>query len=82
MENGDDQVHLSYGLVLHGSYRDLQELRRLIFDFLGVEVEGKYIHQRKLRTSIRLVYQTVSSSPLFIVKERKFRILKGGESGE
>jgi len=80
MENGDDQVYVSYGLVLHGSYADLKKLRQLIFDFLGVEVESKYIHQRKLRTSIRLVYQTVSSSPLFVVKEREWRILKEGRS--
>jgi len=80
MENGDDQVYVSYGLVLHGSYADLKKLRQRIFDFLGVEVESKYIHQRKLRTSIRLVYQTVSSSPLFVVKEREWRILKEGRS--
>ena len=80
MENGDDQVYVSYGLVLHGSYADLKKLRQLIFDFLGVEVESKYIHQRKLRTSIRLVYQTVSSSSLFVVKEREWRILKEGRS--
>jgi len=78
MENGDDQVYLSYGLVLHGSYKDLRELRQLILDFLGAEVEGEHIHQRKLRTSIRLVYQTVSSSPLFLVKQREWRTLKGG----
>jgi len=80
MENGDSQMYVSYGLVLHGSYADLKKLRQLIFDFLGVEVESKHIHQRKLRTSIRLVYQTVSSSPLFMVKEREWRILKEGRS--
>jgi len=80
MENGDDQVYVSYGLVLHGSYADLKKLRQLIFDFLGVEVESKYIHQRKLRTSLVLKYQTVSSSPLFVVKEREWRILKEGRS--
>jgi len=71
MENGDSQVYISYGLILHGSYADLRKLRQLIFDFLGVEVESKYIHQRKLRTSLVLKYQTVSSSPLWIEKKNK-----------
>ena len=80
MENGDSQVYISYGLILHGSYADLRKLRQLIFDFLGVEVEDGHIHQRKLRTSLVLKYQTVSSSPLFVVKEREWRILKEGRS--
>jgi len=71
MESGDDQIYVSYGLVLHGSYGDLKKLRQLIFDFLGVEVESKHIHQRKLRTSLELKYQTVSSSPLWIEKKNK-----------
>jgi len=80
MENGDSQIYISYGLILHGSYADLRKLRQLIFDFLGVEVEDGHIHQRKLRTSLVLKYQTVSSSPLFVVKEREWRILKEGRS--
>ena len=80
MESGDDQIYVSYGLVLHGSYADLKKLRQLILDFLGAEVEGEHIHQRKLRTSIQLIYHTVSSSPLFIVKEREWRMLRGGET--
>jgi len=71
MENGDSQIYVSYGLVLHGSYADLRKLRQLILDFLGVEVEDEHIHQRKLRTSLVLKYQTVSSSPLWIEKKNK-----------
>jgi len=76
MESGDDQIYVSYGLVLHGSYADLKQLRQLILEFLGAELEGRHIHQRKLRTSVRLVYHTVSSSPLFVVKENEWRRLR------
>jgi len=81
MESRDEEVYLSLGLILHGQLKDLKKIRRLIIDFLGAEAEDDHIHQKSSKTSICLKYQTLSSIPLFIVKQRDWIIIQSLKEG-
>jgi hypothetical protein len=58
VEDGDLDIHVSMALVLTGRYRDLMEIRALVREKVGKSVGARFIHG------------TISSVPLYIVKER------------
>ena len=62
VEDGDLDVILSMGLVVSGKYRDLMEIRRLIREKIGKSVGARFIHG------------TISSVPLYVVKDRPKRL--------
>lgn len=83
-EGGDSSIFVSYGIILSGSYSDVKRLRDLIVDFLGARMgEDGHIHQdrARMKSSLRLIYQTVSSTPLYIVREKEWRRLRDGGNG-
>ena len=67
VEDGDLDIRVSMALVISGRYRDLMEIRRLVRERLGKSEGSRFIHG------------TVSSVPLYIVKEREWRALRGLE---
>jgi len=62
LENGDLKLVLSYAFILSGSYQDFLKLREYI----------------KTQTGLKLIYQIASSSRLYVVKEKDWRLLKDG----
>ena len=64
VEDGDLDIRLSMAVVLTGKYRDLLEIRRLIREKVGKSEGARFIHG------------TVSSVPLYIVKQDDWRRLK------
>lgn len=70
VEDGDLDVMLSMAFVINGKYRDLLELRRLVREKIGKSGGARFIHG------------TISSVPLYVVKEPDFRRLKELETLE
>ena len=68
VEEGDLDIRVSMALVLTGRYRDLMEIRALVREKIGKSVGARFIHG------------TVSSVPLYIVKQDDWRRLKDLES--
>ncbi|MCJ7455820.1 hypothetical protein MUP07_03635 [Candidatus Bathyarchaeota archaeon] len=68
VEDGDLDMRASIGLVISGRYRDLMEIRALVREKIA-----KMQHARLIRGQI-------STVPLYIVKEREWRILRDLES--
>jgi hypothetical protein len=62
LENGDLKLVLSYAFILSGSYQDFLKLREFI----------------KTQTNLKLVYQIASSSRLYVIKEKEWKLLKDG----
>jgi len=62
VEDGDLDVHLSMALVLTGRYRDLMEIRALVREKIGKSIGARFIHG------------TISSVPLYVVKDRPKRL--------
>jgi hypothetical protein len=70
VEDGDLDVMLSMAFVVSGKYRDLLELRRLVREKIAKSVNARFIHG------------TISSVPLYVVKEPEFRRLRELETLE
>jgi hypothetical protein len=68
VEEGDLDIRVSMALVLTGRYRDLMEIRALVREKIEKSVGARFIHG------------TVSSVPLYIVKQDDWRRLKDLES--
>jgi hypothetical protein len=68
VEEGDLDVRLSMALVITAKYRDLMDIRALVREKIGKSVGA------------RLIHGTVSSVPLYIVKQDDWRRLKDLES--
>ena len=68
VEDGDLDIRVSMALVLTGRYRDLMEIRALVREKIEKSVGARFIHG------------TVSSVPLYIVKQDDWRRLKDLES--
>jgi hypothetical protein len=73
VEEGDLDIRVSMALVLTGRYRDLMEIRALVREKIGKSVGARFIHG------------TISSVPLYVLKQEEWRRLKdleqnGGES--
>jgi len=68
VEDGDLDVHLSMALVITGKYRDLMDIRALVREKIAKTVGARFIHG------------TISSVPLYIVKQDDWRRLKDLES--
>jgi len=68
VEDGDLDVHLSMALVITGKYRDLMDIRALVREKIAKIVGARFIHG------------TISSVPLYIVKQDDWRRLKDLES--
>jgi hypothetical protein len=68
VEDGDLDIRVSMALVLTGRYRDLMEIRALVREKIEKSVGARFIHG------------TVSSVPLYIVKQDDWRCLKDLES--
>jgi len=64
VEDGDLDIRVSMALVITGKYRDLMEIRRLVREKIAKSVGARFIRG------------TISSVPLYIVKERGWRILR------
>jgi len=64
VEDGDLDIRVSMALVITGKYRDLMEIRRLVREKITKSIGARFIHG------------TISSVPLYIVKEREWRILR------
>lgn len=64
VEDGDLDIRVSMALVLTGRYRDLMEIRALVREKIGKSVGARFIHG------------TISSVPLYIIKEREWRMLR------
>ena len=64
VEDGDLDIRVSMALVLTGRYRDLMEIRALVREKIEKNVGARFIHG------------TISSVPLYIVKERDWRWLQ------
>jgi len=72
VEEGDLDIRVSMALVLTGRYRDLMGIRALVREKIAKSSGARFIHG------------TISSVPLYIVKEPDWRYLKdleqhGGE---
>jgi len=72
VEDGDLDVKVSIGLVISGRYRDLMQIRAMVREKVAKSEGARFIHG------------TISSVPLYIVKDREWRRLKdleqrGGE---
>jgi hypothetical protein len=67
VEDGDLDIRVSMAVVLSGKYRDLLEIRRIIREKI-TESEGA-----------RFIHGTISSVPLYIIKEREWTTLRGLE---
>ena len=63
VEDGDLDIRVSMALVLTGRYRDLMRIRAMVREEVG-KSEGA-----------RLIRGTISSVPLYIVKEQQWRRL-------
>ena len=70
VEDGDLDVHLSMALVITGKYRDLMDIRTLVREKIGKSKGARFIHG------------TISSVPLYVVKESGFKRLKELETLE
>ena len=68
VEDGDLDVHLSMALVITGKYRDLMDIRALVREKIAKTVGARFIHG------------TISSVPLYIIKQDDWRRLKDLES--
>jgi hypothetical protein len=68
VEEGDLDIRVSMALVLTGRYRDLMEIRALVREKIEKNVGARFIHG------------TISSVPLYIVKQDDWRRLKDLES--
>lgn len=68
VEEGDLDIRVSMALVLTGRYRDLMEIRALVREKIEKSVGARFIHG------------TISSVPLYIVKQDDWRRLKDLES--
>ena len=68
VEEGDLDIRVSMALVLTGRYRDLMEIRALVREKIEKSVGARFIHG------------TVSSVPLYVVKQDDWRRLKDLES--
>jgi hypothetical protein len=68
VEDGDLDVHLSMALVITGKYRDLMDIRALVREKIAKTIGARFIHG------------TISSVPLYIVKQDDWRRLKDLES--
>jgi hypothetical protein len=66
VEDGDLDIRVSMAIVLSGKYRDLLEIRRLIREKIAQIGGARFIHG------------TISSVPLYVVKEREWKALKSG----
>lgn len=64
VEDGDLDVKLSMALVITGRYRDLMEIRRVVREKIGESAGARFIHG------------TISSVPLYIIKEPDWRWLQ------
>jgi hypothetical protein len=64
VEDGDLDIHVSMTLVLTGRYRDLMEIRALVREKIEKNVGARFIHG------------TISSVPLYIIKQDDWRRLK------
>jgi len=62
VEDGDLDVHLSMALVITGKYRDLMDIRTLVREKIGKSKGARFIHG------------TISSVPLYVVKDRPKRL--------
>jgi len=70
VEDGDLDVHLSMALVITGKYRDLMDIRALVREKIAKTVGARFIHG------------TISSVPLYIVKQPEWRQLQETRSKE
>ena len=70
VEDGDLDVVLSMALVITGRYRDLMQIRALVREKVTKSDGARFIRG------------TVSSVPLYIVKEPQFKRLKELETVE
>jgi len=70
VEDGDLSIRVSMALVLTGRYRDLMEIRALVREKIAKSTGARFIHG------------TISSVPLYIVKESGFKRLKELETLE
>jgi hypothetical protein len=64
IEEGDLDVQLSMAIVITAKYRDLMDIRAQIREKIGKSKGARFIHG------------TISSVPLYIVKETGFKRLK------
>jgi len=64
VEDGDLDIRVSMALVISGRYRDLMQIRALVRDKVAKSDGARFIRG------------TISSVPLYIVKEPQFRRLK------
>jgi len=69
VEDGDLDVMLSMALVVSGRYRDLMEIRALVREKIAKSKGARFIHG------------TISSVPLYIVKERPKKLGELESSG-
>jgi len=70
IEEGDLDVQLSMAIVITAKYRDLMDIRAQIREKIGKSKGARFIHG------------TISSVPLYIVKETGFKRLKELETLE
>lgn len=68
VEDGDLDIRVSMALVITGRYRDLMQIRALVRDKVAKNEGARFIHG------------TISSVPLYIVKEREWRHLRDLEN--
>jgi hypothetical protein len=68
VEEGDLDIRVSMALVLTGRYRDLMEIRAQVREKIEKNVGARFIHG------------TISSVPLYIIKQDDWRRLKDLES--
>jgi len=64
VEDGDLDVKLSMALVVSGRYRDLMQIRALVREKVAKSEGARFIHG------------TISSVPLYIIKEPDWRWLQ------
>jgi len=75
----DSQLFVSAAFIFTGEHGRILRLRELILKFLGATIDGVGFIKQKTPNSLRLVYHTISRSPLYVVKESDWRKLKEGE---
>jgi hypothetical protein len=70
VEDGDLDIRVSMALVLTGRYRDLMEIRALVREKIAKSSGARFIHG------------TISSVPLYVVKQAEFKRLRELETLE